>query len=158
MATMPETYERAIPGVKAVPWDPARFVPDAVLLLIGANDFANVFQPSNESFVAGYVKFLQQVRAFHSRVSPLKLISVCAASGTRRGNPVVCPLVQQAGDKFNALGLNATSHVVQLPTATWALLSNHSNYTTCLEHWNDDGHAIITEGALPGIAALLGWR
>jgi len=94
--TMPEAYERSTPGRSGL-WEAKRFVPDAVLMLIGANDFVNLFKPSNASFVAGYVKFLKQVRGFHSLVPHLPLIQLCAASGgTVRGNPVTCPLLEQA--------------------------------------------------------------
>ncbi len=83
----PQFYELALPDDPAVRWDPARYVPDAIGIQLGTNDF-NQGVPDQNEFVNAYVQFIQKVR----RDAPGALIFIMdspivdndAAKGPRR--------------------------------------------------------------------------
>ena len=57
----PQFYQLALPDEPAVPWEHARYVPDAIGIQLGTNDFSPGI-PEQEEFVAAYVAFIAQVR------------------------------------------------------------------------------------------------
>lgn len=57
----PQFYELALPDVLSSPWDHAHFVPDAIGVQLGTNDFSSGI-PDEIEFVTTYVEFLQKVR------------------------------------------------------------------------------------------------
>jgi Carbohydrate esterase 2 N-terminal/GDSL-like Lipase/Acylhydrolase family len=83
----PQFYELALPDDPAVRWDHARYVPDAIGIQLGTNDFSPGVPDQNE-FVNAYVEFIRKVR----RDAPDALIFVMdspivkddAAKGPRR--------------------------------------------------------------------------
>jgi lysophospholipase L1-like esterase len=60
-ANAPQFYERALPDDPASRWDAARYVPDAVGIQLGTNDF-NLGAPDRDEFVAAYVALIRRVR------------------------------------------------------------------------------------------------
>ena len=83
----PQFYELALPDEPTVKWDPARYVPDAIGIQLGTNDF-NQGVPDQNEFVNAYVEFIRKVR----RDAPNALVFVMdspivddsAAKGPRR--------------------------------------------------------------------------
>lgn len=62
---LPELYLSSVPDdPQASPWQPAQYVPDAVIVNLGTNDFST---PGVERarFVAGYAHFLEQLRKYY---------------------------------------------------------------------------------------------
>jgi hypothetical protein len=57
----PQFYELALPDDPAAPWDHARYVPDAIGIQLGTNDF-NPGVPDQTEFVNAYVEFIRKVR------------------------------------------------------------------------------------------------
>ena len=57
----PQFYELALPDDPAVRWDPARYVPEAIGIQLGTNDF-NQGVPDQNEFVNAYVQFVQKIR------------------------------------------------------------------------------------------------
>lgn len=57
----PEFYELALPDDPAHPWDHSRYVPDAIGIQLGTNDFGSGV-PDETEFVNAYVEFLRKVR------------------------------------------------------------------------------------------------
>lgn len=57
----PQFYELALPDDPAVLWRPQAYVPDAIGIQLGTNDFSQGIPDQNE-FVNGYVEFLRKVR------------------------------------------------------------------------------------------------
>ncbi len=57
----PQFYERALPDEAAPRWDHRRYVPDAIGLGLGTNDF-NQGVPDQNEFVNAYVEFIEKVR------------------------------------------------------------------------------------------------
>ncbi|TWT94761.1 Endoglucanase E precursor [Botrimarina colliarenosi] len=58
----PQLYGRALPDDATSAWDAARYVPDAVGVCLGTNDF-NLGIPDEEEFVTAYQNLLRRVRA-----------------------------------------------------------------------------------------------
>lgn len=57
----PQFYELALPDDPAARWDHARYVPDAIGIQLGTNDFSSGI-PDEVEFVDAYVEFLAKVR------------------------------------------------------------------------------------------------
>jgi len=67
----PQFYELALPDDPAVRWDHSRYVPDAIGIQLGTNDF-NQGIPDQNEFVNAYVELIRKVR----RDAPAALIFV----------------------------------------------------------------------------------
>ena len=67
----PQFYELALPDDPAVRWDNSRYVPDAIGIQLGTNDF-NQGVPDQNEFVNAYVELIRKVR----RDAPAALIFV----------------------------------------------------------------------------------
>ena len=59
--TAPQFFERALPDDPESSWDHSQYVPDAIGVCLGQNDF-NQDIPNRESWVAAYVNFLRRIR------------------------------------------------------------------------------------------------
>ena len=57
----PQFYELALPDDPAVRWDHSRYVPDAIGIQLGTNDF-NQGIPDQNEFINAYVQFVEKVR------------------------------------------------------------------------------------------------
>ncbi|WP_443750224.1 GDSL-type esterase/lipase family protein [Asticcacaulis solisilvae] len=57
----PQFYERAAPDEAGPLWNPANYVPDAIGIMLGQNDF-NQGIPDQNEFVNAYVEFVEKVR------------------------------------------------------------------------------------------------
>ena len=60
-ANAPQFYERALPDDPKSHWDPRRYVPDAIGICLGTNDFSQGIPDQNE-FVNAYVEFVRKIR------------------------------------------------------------------------------------------------
>ncbi|HEX3728588.1 MAG TPA: GDSL-type esterase/lipase family protein [Opitutaceae bacterium] len=59
--TAPEFYGRALPDDSGARWDPRRYLPDAVGIQLGTNDFSQGIPPAEE-FVDAYLAFIRTIR------------------------------------------------------------------------------------------------
>lgn len=59
---MPIYYNRTIATDSSSYWDPSKFLPDLVWVMLGLNDFSTNPHPSNEDFIQGLVALLLQVK------------------------------------------------------------------------------------------------
>lgn len=57
----PQFYELALPDDPSAHWDPARYVPDAIGIGLGTNDFSQGV-PDQKEFVNAYVEFVRKIR------------------------------------------------------------------------------------------------
>lgn len=57
----PQFYELALPDDPSVRWDHRRYVPDAIGIQLGTNDFSQGIPDQNE-FINAYVQFVEKVR------------------------------------------------------------------------------------------------
>lgn len=60
-ANAPQFYEFALPDDPTVRWDHRRYVPDAIGIQLGTNDF-NQGIPDQNEFINAYVQFVEKVR------------------------------------------------------------------------------------------------
>ena len=57
----PQFYELALPDDPSVAWDHSRYVPDAIGIQLGTNDFSQGI-PDQGEFVNAYVRFIEKIR------------------------------------------------------------------------------------------------
>lgn len=60
---LPTYYDRTLPDEASSKWDFSRFVPDAVVVNLGTNDFSTTQDPSQMEFESAYAALLERVRA-----------------------------------------------------------------------------------------------
>lgn len=61
----PTYYDRTLPEDSTSKWDFSRFVPHAVVVNLGTNDFSTATDPTKEEFETGYRTFLERIRAVY---------------------------------------------------------------------------------------------
>jgi len=76
----PQFYELAAPDEPAMPWNPADYVPDAIGVMLGTNDF-NQGIPDQNEFINAYVQFIQKIRRDAPRASVLLMDSPMVTDG-----------------------------------------------------------------------------
>lgn len=57
----PQFYELTLPDDPSTSWNPADYVPDAIVICLGTNDF-NQGVPDENEFVNAYVEFIRKIR------------------------------------------------------------------------------------------------
>jgi lysophospholipase L1-like esterase len=67
-ALLPELYLSSVPEQPAADWDPTRYVPDAVIVNLGTNDFSTP-GIDRAQFVARYAAFLERLRGYYPRAA-----------------------------------------------------------------------------------------
>lgn len=60
--TAPVYYERTLPDVEKPAWDFGRWVPDVVIIAMGANDLVGDVPPTKQDVVDAYVDFVHTIR------------------------------------------------------------------------------------------------
>jgi lysophospholipase L1-like esterase len=69
----PDFFDLAVADEARAPWDHGRYVPDAVLVSLGTNDFNLALGPlpEREPFVSAYVRFVRRILARYPRARVL---------------------------------------------------------------------------------------
>jgi lysophospholipase L1-like esterase len=100
----PIFFERTLPDDPNILWNHASYVPDAVIIGLGTNDFSKSI-PEESVFVSAYVAFLQRIRAVYPRTFLCVTDSPITIGSPERG-PVLTKYLQsvvaqvtQKGDK-----------------------------------------------------------
>jgi hypothetical protein len=123
-----------------------KYVPDAVLLFIGANDYNNVKNPSMGNFVDGYVGMLQKIAKdymIYTDQRP-KLISICDIEF----NKELCYNVRTAVKSF-AYAYKSV-YYLEIPEGT-----HGKQETGCIGHPNVKGQRKMAEALYPGVRQIL---
>jgi lysophospholipase L1-like esterase len=135
-------------GVEPTPvWQPSRFVPDAVVIHLGGNDYSTQPSPPAELWLSRYSALLERiVRAYPSASQRLRIFHLC---GPMQGDP--CKLVELALGELNARHGRAIGHFVDAQhTLSTAQLG-------CAYHPNVRGHQILANILVPAIASVMHW-
>lgn len=72
---LPLVYEHVLPEERSPRWEPARYVPDVIVLNLGTNDFSVLdgarlpSAPPSESFTFAYAAFVRTLRQLHPRAT-----------------------------------------------------------------------------------------
>jgi len=149
-------------------WNFSDYVPDAVVMLIGPNDY-----PMNEKFKSYYIKMMNKIVSNYANAStPPALISVIAGS-SNGFQP--SDYIRQATAEFNAgRGDGFEAHVTSITTNTWKEINGckingrkeinlknchgASHYNGCNSHYNEKGHARVADEILPQVEKIMGWE
>ena len=78
------------------PWNFSQWVPDAVVIHLGLNDFSTPPHPDPQTYIENYRRLLQQVRSVYPRAW-----IICFAT---TGWPYFSPLIKEASESFNREG------------------------------------------------------
>ena len=135
----PEFYELALPDDPTILWYAADYVPDAIVICLGTNDF-NQGVPDEIVFVNAYVEFIRKVRRDAPRAETLRaarLYSGCTQKNqqprrdARAGQPLRRRAEQRASD-----GRGSRSHGQRTgtdPPAGDAVVKDSAQYSNQYE-------------------------
>lgn len=148
--TMPILWQRTIPTDKTSRWDPSRWVPDAVVINLGTNDYgASGVDPSTE-YQATYLQFVSQLRSAYPgamlfcAVGPMLGGTRYASVKTVIGN--VIAMRASAGDMRLRL--------VEFPTQNCGA---NGSMCGCAGHPNAAEHAAMATTLEAAMRTALGW-
>lgn len=154
----PELYTRALPDDPMSLWDARKLVPDAVFVMIGANDFlqekAQVFDPpSLPAFRAAYVSLLAKVRQnapqahVFAMVGPTQTDMAPARYNARTDQTAA--VVQAVASRTSAG--DARVHYIDLPAEP------QSELTACDYHPSVGVHERIAQMLVPQVRSITGF-
>lgn len=123
-----------------------KYVPDAVLLFIGANDYSNIKNPSMGNFVDGYVAMLQKITKDYMIFTDQhpKLINICDIEFNRE----LCYNVRTAVKSFSYA--YKLVYYLEIPEGTQG-----KQETGCIGHPNVKGQRKMAEAVYPGVKLIL---
>ena len=76
---MPIYYNRTIATDAQSFWDPRKYTPDLVYVMLGSNDYSTNPTPSDEQFINGLISFLDQI---HLDYPDAIIVAACSPSHT----------------------------------------------------------------------------
>jgi lysophospholipase L1-like esterase len=150
---------------KTKKWDYSKWIPDAVVILIGPND-ESWKQPmlQGKSFIKQYKALLDMVASnYKGASSPPKVIHVCGGSGNGF-DP--CDDIQTANKQFNeeqkASGSGMKGFYTTIDKANWNMINGPngkgtSQYNGCDSHYSEKGHKVLAGVILPQVQKIMGW-
>jgi lysophospholipase L1-like esterase len=111
-ATLPALYERTLPARPASRWDFARWIPDAVVINLGTNDFSCGRGPAPRAFGDAYQALVARVRAAYAGAHIF-----CALGPMLDDAPLAeaRALIDRALDGLRAEGLTRLEYVEHPP-------------------------------------------
>ena len=142
--TAPQFYTRAMPDDPTTTWDPHRYVPQAVAICLGTNDF-NQGIPDREAFVGTYASFVRRILRDAPGTRVLLLDS---------------PMTDDGADKRRTAlldYLDDTVHRVGSPDVTHAHVA-HQPGRPSNAHPIASQHVAMADEIEPQLRAATGWR
>ena len=138
-------YERALPDEPGVPWDHARYVPDAIGIQLGTNDFSPGI-PAEGDFVGAYLSFIRKVRADAPKALIFLMESPMLADNSARGprRSVLRAYLEQI------VARSADSRVILAPLS-------HAAGVPGNEHPSGREHEAMADELEPLLRRALGW-
>jgi len=144
--SMPTYWNRTIATDTHV-WDFSKWIPDAILILLGSNDYFNPPYPTDQQFINGYINMLQAMAT--SYPSSPTIINVCV--GDLPTNEEPCLHVEQASSKFKA---NYPSiYYIHVNGSMF----NYPDDFGCEDHRNRHGQQILADYLYLRMKDILGW-
>ena len=157
----------AIPPSDSVPeWNFASWVPDAVILSIGPNDFVGN-DPNLRAFIDDYEELMEDIVDAYTSITissgfPIspsetipKIIHVCGGSGNGF-DP--CESIQTANEEFNQNRTDGfQGFYTSMNKEAWKLINFDKKFKGCSGHYNFKGHEILKEEIRTQIAYIMGW-
>jgi len=137
---LPIYYKKTIANYASNDWN-FKWIPDAVVINLGTNDYSTAPQPPENIFKNGYNSFLAQIRQSYSPAKPVFFL-IC---GPMIGNPC-CGYVKDVAAANDA-------HFIDLQS----ILENPFDYG-CSGHPSISGHQKMASHAIPTIQQVMGWK
>ncbi len=151
--TLPQLYERTLPYREDSRWDFQAWVPDAVVIQLGANDFSKE-HPGEERFRGAYRALMERIRSHYPQAHILCVLGsslvddwpkdVHARTHARTLISGVVEALRQGGD--------ARVHFVEVPPR------REDEGLGCTWHPSRKTHQRVAEQMTPLLRELLGWR
>src|SRR5579871_786934 len=140
---MPAYYSRVLAGFESPVIDPRQWIPDAVVIELGGNDFfSGAPQPSGEEFEGAYIKFLSTLRADYPHAHIF-----CLTFGT---SPPAGNLIQDVVAREKKAGDDKVSLIV---------LDYPANHLTgCYKHFDREGQRQVGDQLARMLAEDMGWK
>jgi len=139
---LPVFYPRTLAGNTIALWNFSQYIPDAVVINLGTNDYGSPPVPSSSDFIDGYHSFINYIWGKYGRSTALFL-----ACGPMIGNPC-CTYVQQVVNSYNGKGV----YYVDLRN----LLSYPQDYG-CDGHPGVSGHEKMANATITVMSKYLDW-
>jgi len=144
--TMLTYYGRTVANDPQEDWDFGEWVPDAVVINLGTNDFSTTPHPEGELFLEGYTNLIFKVRQKYPRAH------IFAVAGPLMVGPAENTIRSVVTQMNEALGDDRVHFV---------LIENTLELTAvdfgCDWHPNVSGQAKIAAQLAPAIAEVMGW-
>jgi len=121
-------------------WNFASWIPDALVINLGTNDYATQPNPSQEVFVNAYVAFVKRILNNYA-TKPPQIFLMCGPMIT---DPC-CQYVQDAATAIKATYIDVQKILVD-PTDIG-----------CASHPNVSGHQKMANIAIPVVKKVMGW-
>eukprot|EP00475_Leptophrys_vorax_P018529 TRINITY_DN2536_c0_g1_i1.p1 TRINITY_DN2536_c0_g1~~TRINITY_DN2536_c0_g1_i1.p1 ORF type:complete len:427 (-),score=104.01 TRINITY_DN2536_c0_g1_i1:30-1310(-) len=136
-------------------WNFTSWIPDVVIVSLGSNDFTNLasFYPSNETFIAEYVKMLERIRASYPDQDKTKLVVVNGGYPYDVYN-MVSALSNAAVAEYNNGAQGDTVNVIDIPERQ---LNKYPENYGCLDHRNVQGQINVANYLVPRLKSILNW-
>jgi len=139
----PVYYPRLFANDATSKWTFSNWVPDAVVINLGTNDYSTQPNPPQQLFESGYNAFIKFILTQYGASQPnLKFFLVC---GPLIGNPCCSYVKDVASQHSNAVYVNMQGIL-------------NSNDFGCDGHPNVRGHAKMAQVAIPIIRSTMGWN
>jgi lysophospholipase L1-like esterase len=150
VANAPQFFDLAVPEQAGrARWDHATYVPDAVVVSLGTNDFnlALGALPEREEYVGAYVAFLRAVRARYPQAHVFLTEGAIVSDDTDPARPQRAVLRAYIAETVSRLG-DARVHAVP---------ARRYPGDACNEHPTRAQHAAIAHDLEPVLRTALGW-
>jgi len=157
-AVIGDVYERALPDDPTSVWDAAEFVPQAVVIMLGGNDFA-VGEPATappasvDAVTAGYDALVRTVRAQHPSATIVLTLSPTISD---EANPSRAVRTNMAATLLNVLRTASDRGDARVVAFAPNRASQHE-LTGCQGHGNAAYHARVADEIAAFLDARVTW-
>lgn len=127
----------------SIPYDRKDHKPNLVLINLGTNDFSTQPIPTDENFIAGYIRMIHQLRTEYKEIP---ILCVIPHSGGLTGQCLVKLKKEMSSDK-NLYLSNPMENIVGRKSDMGA--DAHPNYS---------GHQKIAMTLIPQISTIMNWK
>ncbi|KAM9969404.1 hypothetical protein ACTFIR_001239 [Dictyostelium discoideum] len=138
--TVPDLYPYTIPTDPSIEWDFDQYIPDAVVINLGTNDYSTQPVPSQEQFQNGYIEFIKTIKSNYAQAEP-EIFLIC---GPMIGNPC-CEYVANVSTLVGATFIDAQN-----------ILTEPTDFG-CNGHPSINGHMKLGAVISPIIQKVMAW-
>jgi lysophospholipase L1-like esterase len=149
---MRDLWDRTLPKNRESHWDFIGWVPDAVVVNLGTNDFAQG-TANRPAFVASYVKMLEKVRSRYPHTQIVAALGPMLSDTYPPGAKALSSARAYTSEAVDALRAKGDAKVSMVEFATQDPTDGYG----CHFHPNLATHRKMASRLAPALAATLGW-